>query len=108
MQALAPGDAQEPRPIAPAPPPDVQPGAVYGRDESGFGAIAVRVQPADAEVLVDGERWDSSGIGNRLTIQVPDGAHRVEVRKAGFQGFSSVVQVRRGETATLNVSLTKE
>ena len=130
MQALASGDAQEPRPVAPAPPPGVDPGPGSGRrpagppmsspgerapggnersaGESGFGAIAVRVQPSDAEVLVDGERWDGSGAGNRLTIQLPEGSHRVEIRKPRFQAYTTVIQVRRGETATLNVSLTQE
>ena len=124
MLPLAAGEAQEPRPVPPPPPPGGDPGAVYERQpgapagppgraarvggESSFGTIAVRVQPADAEVLVDGERWDASGTGNRLTIQLPDGAHRVEVRKSGFAAFSTTVQVRRGETATLNVTLTRE
>jgi len=128
MQALAPGDPQEPRPVATTPPSadpgffDPRPpgpptrgnveraprGAPRDTADAGFGAIAVRVQPSDAEVLVDGERWDASGAGERLTIQLPEGAHRVEVRKAGFRAFSGVVPVRRGETATLNVSLTQE
>ena len=98
----------------PAGPPMPSPGerAAGGNDrsagESGFGAIAVRVQPSDAEFLVDGERWDGSGAGNRLTIQLPEGSHRVEIRKPRFQAYTTVIQVRRGETATLNVSLTQE
>jgi len=130
MQALASGEAQEPRPIAPPPPPGIDPGAGTGRvpagppmpwpgerapgagargaGESGFGAIAVRVQPSDAEILVDGERWDGSGPGKSLTIQLPEGSHRVEIHKPGFQAFTTVIQVRRGETATLNVSLAQE
>ena len=130
MQALASGEAQEPRPIAPPPPPGADPGAgearrpagppmpwpgeraldasARGAGESGFGAIAVRVQPFDAEVLVDGERWDASGPGNHLTIQLPEGSHRVEIRKPGFQPYTTAIQIRRGETATLNVSLAQE
>jgi hypothetical protein len=130
MQALASGEAQEARPIAPPPPPGGDPGVGGGRrpaappmpmtgqrppagsarggGESDFGAIAIRVQPADAELLVDGELWDASGTGNRLTIQLPEGSHRVEIRKPGFQAFTTVIQIRRGETATLNVSLTQE
>ena len=69
MQALASGEAQEPRPIAPPPPPGVDPGAGSGR------------RPAGAPMPWPGER-------------APGGSARG--------------QVRRGETATLNVSLTQE
>jgi hypothetical protein len=31
--------------------------------------------------------------------------HRVEIRKDGYETFASAVQIRRGETATLNVAL---
>ena len=71
----------------------------------GSGTIAIRVQPADAVVLVDGERWQSSG--DRLEIHVTAGAHRIEVQKEGYQPFSTSVQVRPGEASGLNVSLTK-
>jgi PEGA domain-containing protein len=70
-----------------------------------FGTLALRVQPADAEVLIDGERWDSPEGGSRLLVQLSEGSHRVEVRKQGFRPYSSTVTVRRGATETLNVSL---
>ena len=79
MQPLATGDAGEPRP-APSEPhagrrpstpggeaPMRRPGqsrarrADIERGGDRFGAVAVRVQPADAEVLIDGERWESAG-----------------------------------------------
>ena len=66
---------------------------------------AVRVQPADAVVLIDGERWDASGQGP-LQVQVTPGPHRIEVQKDGYQTFTTTVQVRPGEQAPLNVSLT--
>jgi PEGA domain-containing protein len=129
MQALAPGEPQQPRPAAPPPPSDTDPAVGNERSAtapmrapierapgrrtsdgraSGFGAIAIRVQPPDAEVLVDGERWDGPAAGERLTIQLAEGSHRVEIRKAGFRSFTTITEVRRGETATLNVSLTQE
>ena len=39
-------------------------------------------------------------------IELTEGAHRIEVRKGGFQSYATTVRVRRGETARLNVSLT--
>jgi hypothetical protein len=121
LQPLPPGEAAEPRP-APSesmrrPPLPPRGGAPAGRpdDRAGdrdidradrFGSVAVRVQPADAEVLIDGERWEASA-GERVLVQLSEGTHRVEVRKSGYRTYTSTVRVRAGETATLNVSLTE-
>jgi hypothetical protein len=75
---------------------------------SFFGALAIRVQPAGADIFIDGERWDASGPGERLTVQLQEGAHRVEIRMQGYEPFSADLHVRRGETATLNVSLSPQ
>ena len=80
---------------------EVEPGA------DRFGTIAVRVQPADAEILIDGERWEASA-GERVLVHLSDGMHRVEVRKAGFVTYTSTVRVRSGETVNVNVSLTHQ
>ena len=69
--------------------PDEQPEA--GVRDSQFGTIAVRFQPADAEVLIDGEPWQGADRDHRLLVNLPAGSHRVEVRKAG----SPVVLDRR-------------
>ena len=87
------------------PPP---PGGMGVDVEGPYGTLAIRVQPGEAEVIVDGERWQGPDGSRRLTIQLPEGEHRVEVRKAGFEPFTSRVLVRRGETTTLNVSLAQE
>jgi hypothetical protein len=80
---------------------EVEPGA------DRFGTIAVRVQPADAEVLIDGERWEASA-GERVLVHLSDGMHRVEVKKAGFVTYTSTVRVRSGQTFTVNVSLSSQ
>jgi hypothetical protein len=118
MEPLAPGEAAPARPTPrtpPAPPAPPAPQQMYdalGRSiagtsvpvPTGSGVIAIRVQPGDAVILVDGERWQGSS-GDRLEIQVSPGAHRIEVQKDGYAPFSTGVQVRPGETATVNVSL---
>jgi hypothetical protein len=71
-----------------------------------FGAVAVRVQPTDAEVFIDGERWEASN-GERILVQLTDGVHRVEVRKAGYRTYTSTVRIQGGQTVTLNVSLSQ-
>lgn len=99
--------AMEPLPAGETAPPRPTPRVLEGNPSGlpGSGTIAIRVQPADAVVLVDGERWQSSG--DRLEIHVTTGAHRIEVQKEGYQPFSTSVQVRPSETSGLNVSLTK-
>src|SRR5438067_12427319 len=127
MERLSAGEASEPPPAPPlpaagAPPPSTPPGPPrrmpppqrlppsppppgdIGGQPSGFGTLSIRVQPGGAEVLIDGEAWRGPE-QERLLVQVSEGTHHLEVRRAGYQSFSSDVQVRRGETVPLNVSL---
>jgi hypothetical protein len=69
------------------------------------GTLALRVQPADANVYVDGEAWRGPLGQDRLQIQLSEGSHRVRIEKAGFQPFAVDVDVRAGETTSFNVSL---
>jgi len=121
MEPLAPGEIAEARPTPPAPeavePPATAPAEPYARPGSyappagvdvqpgSFGTLSVRVQPADAEILVDGEPWQGSGGNDRLVLHLAAGPHRVVVRKAGYETFSGDVDVRAGETTPLNVSI---
>jgi hypothetical protein len=111
MEPLKPGDTPDPRPIAPAAPPPApgpRPGPPSANGRQDFGAIAIRVQPRDAVVFIDGERWDAPPDNDRLVVQLPAGEHRVEIRKDGFGSYSSTIDVRRGDETPLNVSLTRE
>jgi len=119
MQPLAPGESEEPPPAktaAPPParrdyqmPPQPREGAAPPRtaESAEYGAIAVRVQPFDAEVIVDGERWQSPEAGD-LTLQLSEGPHRVEIRKSGYRAYSAEIAVKRGQTSSLNVSLSRQ
>jgi hypothetical protein len=82
-----------------------RPGDRRGPEGNSFGTLNIRVQPADATVTIDGERWDSPEGGSRLVVQLAAGSHRIEVRKDGFKPYTSTVQVRPGESQALNVSL---
>ena len=119
LDPLQPGDAPEPKPTPAAPTeprqaprtrdPYPEPRATRGGDpQSDSGAVAIRVQPRDAEVLIDGERWEAPSGGERLVVQLSDGEHRVEIRREGYRPFTTTIRVRRGETAPLNVSLARE
>jgi hypothetical protein len=113
MVPLAPGQAPEPSPVATSPglpeesyPPVI---GVEGADANvSFGAIAVRVQPVDADVWIDGERWDGPAADEALVLQIAPGPHRIEVRKDGYRGYAAQIDVRAGQTAPINVSLPRE
>lgn len=125
MERLPAGQTSEPPPVAPPvpPPPDGTyrsprtsgrplprpvPGRVQGDGQAdGFGTLAIRVQPATAEVRVDGERWESSDDG-QFELRLPSGRHRVDVSLPGFRPFSSDVDVREDEPTPLNISLASE
>ena len=111
MDPLKPGDTPDSRPVAPAAPPPAageRRGPPQPNRRSEFGALAIRVQPRDAVVMIDGERWETLPDYDRLVVQLPAGEHRVEIRKDGFGSFASTVDVRRGDETALNVSLTRE
>jgi hypothetical protein len=110
MVPLPAGESQEPRPEPPAraePParPDPPARAVPSESAAPFGSLSIRVQPVDAEILIDGERWTGPATQERLVVQLSGGRHRVEVRREGHESYSSDVNVRAGEAATLNISL---
>lgn len=99
-----------PYPTAPPPPPpdaprmEPPPGAPPTRG-GDFGTLNLRVQPEDAIVTIDGQRWDSPQGGSRLTVQLAPGSHRIEVTKDGFRPYSSTVEIRPGQPQNLNISL---
>ena len=66
--------------------------------------LSLSVQPPDAEVLVDGSAWRGQG-QDRALIELSEGRHNIQIRKAGFVGYLTDVQIRRGETTTLDVQL---
>jgi PEGA domain len=117
MESLAAGEAA---PARPQPDPNAPATAPRGPRHDPFGApmppraaedqagsLSIRVQPSDAVVLIDGERWHNSDPGARLVVHVTEGTHRVEVRKEGYKPFVTTIDVRRGEVNTLNVSLSQ-
>lgn len=95
-----PGPPQGP-PQAPPRGPESPARPVPGR----FGTLSVRVQPADAEIFVDGERWSAPAEQDRLTIQLAEGRHHIEIRKSGFSSYQEDVLIRRDRALSLNVSL---
>jgi PEGA domain len=131
MEKLGAGEANEPRPTpsaearsgddlppSQAAPPSRRRGGPMRRGPDGpppaaqatrSGTVAIRVQPGDAEILIDGERWaHGSGEDDQLIVQLADGPHHVEAQKEGYRRMSVEVEVRRGETSPVNISLSRE
>jgi hypothetical protein len=95
---LPPG--RQPPPGRQAPPPDAP--------TATLGTVSIRVQPAGAEVLIDGERWSGPDGEARLIVQLSEGRHVVELRRSGYRTHTTEVEIRRGETTSVNVSLTRQ
>jgi PEGA domain-containing protein len=96
-----------PRPMPPnAPPPPNAPNVPGGAPRAeGYGTIAIRVQPTDADVLIDGQTWRGPSDRDQLMVDVAEGRHAIEIRKTGYRSYVTEVEVRRGETTPVNVSL---
>jgi hypothetical protein len=128
MERLPAGDVGEPRPIPPPLPAGVQPPRPLPRDSRGTpqslpppnnppaggaapaaqaatGRLTIQVQPVDASVVIDGQPWPASPGQDTIVLDLPEGRHVVQIRKPGYVGYLTEVEVRRGETTTVNVSL---
>lgn len=115
MEPLAAGEAAPPRPAGGALPPSGgarpaprRPGERPADVQGEFGALALRVQPGDADVRIDGERWEGSPDDERLVVQLAPGVHTVEIRREGYRSYITDVTIRSRETATLNVAMTRQ
>ncbi len=69
-----------------------------------YGTVFLAVQPADAELYVDGERKGSATRRLRLTVR----PHRLEFRREGYQPRTTTVTPRAGLTQSLQVTLDRE
>jgi len=137
MVPLGPGEIVEPRPAEP-PAPQNTPGAPPGPpnrfpppppggapsppgaypppqgiypppgNRSESGSLSIRVQPANADVFIDGARWEGAAGDQRLVVQVAPGLHHVEARSEGYRTYQSDITVRPGETSTVNISLSRQ
>lgn len=97
------GTYRSPGTRAPLPPDPASPSPASGAD----GTLELHVQPPQAEVRVNGERWISSGDG-AYELQLPAGRHRLEVSAPGYRAYDGDVEVLDGEVTPVHVTLTRE
>ena len=107
VPAPPPGTYAPPRTPATDQPPAPSPLFPPRVEAVGYGSLILAVQPIDADVIIDGQRWISSAQG-RFVVQVSAGAHRLEIIKAGYRSFTAEIQVREAEENPVNVSLSPE
>jgi PEGA domain-containing protein len=115
LEPLAPGEPAEPRPVPAAPsasatgaqPPQPLPGARPADRPGDTGQLSLRVAPADADVTIDGQPWTTTGQETTM-IDVSEGRHVIQVRRAGYIGYLTEVEVRAGETTNLDVTLRRQ
>jgi hypothetical protein len=127
MEKLGAGEVSDPPP-APTRPPEAQaplgPGGPNSRRQpppqnaprtgaptssaadhgTGRGTLELTLQPPDADVLIDGQSWQRTG-ADRVTMDLAEGEHNVQVQKPGYVGYLTDVDIHPGETTTLNVNL---
>ena len=127
MEPLRPGDPPAVRPVPDAPPrvsdarrtrQPARGGAIVERpitppiepraEVTGFGTLSLQVQPADAEIVVNGDSWERTGGVSRLLLELTAGTHQVEIRRPGYVPFESSITIDAGETTTVNVSLSRD
>jgi hypothetical protein len=110
MAQRAAGEADEAAPVPLVPPmagrgmlggPVTQPAPRTSR----YGTLALRVQPGEANVVIDGEAWHGAQPQDQIAVQLGEGRHHLQIEKSGFQAYSGDVDVKAGETTSLNVSL---
>jgi hypothetical protein len=100
VNEAAPSTSTLPREWSDTPPP-----AAGDRPASPFGILAIRVEPADAQIFVDNEAWVAVQGRPELVIHVEAGWHQLEIRKEGYQTFRTEVDLSEGATTRLNVKL---
>jgi hypothetical protein len=134
LEPLGPGDAAEPRPVpttpeagteAPIPeprdrrrvprggypPPPPNPNgpdsgpAPSAPDQSATGRLSIQLQPADAELLIDGQPWQVSQGQTSVVVDVAAGRHAVQARKQGYVGYLTEIDVQPGQTAPVTITL---
>lgn len=103
--SVAADDRHAPAGALPVPPRADQPPGQSLAIAGEAGMLVIRVQPSDAEVLIDGQRWQTPDGDRPLEVRVPAGRIRVEVRRPGYAPFSTELTVAPGEVTPVNVSL---
>ncbi|WP_437549442.1 PEGA domain-containing protein [Sorangium sp. So ce367] len=75
----------------------------YAESRAQVGAVAVTVEVAGAEVLVDGKAVGRAPLEGEVFVE--PGEHQVEARQVGYAPASQTVTVAKGATAAVTLAL---
>lgn len=110
MRSLPAGSVSGPPPAPQPLPPEwagSTPPPLGEEPASPYGVLALRVDPPDAQIVVDDEPWLMMEGRTELAMHVPAGWHRLEVRRDGYQAFRTELELTEGATTRLSVTLVK-
>jgi hypothetical protein len=115
MRPLAPGEPQEPRPTPGGMPPPLNradspraaPPPRPVEQPAPSGTLSIHVEPADAQILIDGQPWSGDASKMPIPIGLSTGRHTLEVRKDGYKPYLQDVLISRDRTLSLDVVLTR-
>ena len=117
MEPLAAGETAEPPPEPVAPPaggrageppqypPRPEPPPRRERP-APMGTLALRVTPADAQILIDGKAQPAAPADGPASLRLAPGRYTLEVRRDGYVPYVEDVLIRPGATLSLTVTLT--
>jgi hypothetical protein len=72
---------------------------------SPYGILALRTDPSDAQLVVDGEAWAPVAGQAEFVIHLMAGWHQIEVRREGYEAFSTRLELTEGQTVRLEARL---
>jgi hypothetical protein len=111
MRRLAAGQPEMPLPRPRSLPPEwSEPPVGADADEapaSPYGILALRADPTDAQVLVDGEAWAPVAEQIEFVLHLQAGWHQIEVRRDGYLPFAMRVELMEGHTTRLDARLVR-
>jgi len=92
---------------------NIQPyfGGGQGNDRDMYRRpLILHIEPSDATVYVDGNYYGTANDNGRSELQLllPEGRHRIEVVRPGFDSFSQDVTVGREQDNHVNIVLQKK
>jgi hypothetical protein len=105
---IAPPRPPEAPPQAAAPPPGAMPRDPRHQSNGRTGMLAITVQPADAELQIDGSPWQAAHALQRGPIELPEGWHSIQVVKSGYRTFVTDVEIHFRQTTPLDVNLGRQ
>lgn len=69
--------------------------------------LTLQVQPSDATVYIDGTYY-GPGEGGNIQVMLPDGSHKIEVVRPGYETFTKDVNVGANSTSSVTIMLQKK